>query len=85
MKVNRDGRKVIMDFYKPENAKCMYGVPMGAIGCGTIGRGFNGQFCRFQLRPGVYEYNTVAADQFIVTIKDADNVTLFQSLLSYSG
>lgn len=82
MKVNRDGRKVIMDFYKPEVAKCIYGVPIGGIGSGTIGRGFNGQFCRFQLRPGVYEYNTVAADQFIVTIKNGENVTLFQSLLS---
>lgn len=73
-----------MDFYKPEVAKCIYGVPIGGIGSGTIGRGFSGEFCRFQLRPGIYEYNTVAADQFIVTVKNGDNVTLFQSLLSYS-
>lgn len=84
MKTNRDGRKIIMDFYKPEVAKCIYGVPVGGIGCGTIGRTFNGEFCRFQMRPGIYEYNTVAADQFIVTIKDAESVTLFQSLLSIS-
>lgn len=82
MKTNRDGRRVIMDFYKPEPAKCILGVPMGGIGAGTIGRTFNGEFSRFQLRPGIYEHNTVAGDQFIVTIKDAENVTLFQSLLS---
>lgn len=71
-----------MDFYEAETAKCIYGVPIGGIGGGTIGRGFSGEFCRFQMRPGVYEYNTVAADQFIVTIKGEKDVTLFQSLLS---
>lgn len=81
-KVNRDGKKYIMDFYTPEIAKCIYGVPMGGIGAGTIGRGYAGEFCRFQMRPGVYEYNTVVANQFIVTIKDEKETTLFQSLLS---
>ncbi|RZC10206.1 GBA2 N domain containing protein [Asbolus verrucosus] len=59
-----------------------YSVPIGGIGCGTIGRGYRGEFCRFQLKPGLYEYNTVDANQFIVTIKDGHHETIFHSLLS---
>ncbi|GLV41779.1 uncharacterized protein CBL_12068 [Carabus blaptoides fortunei] len=33
--------------------KHVYGVPIGGIGCGTIGRGLKGEFCRFQLNPGL--------------------------------
>lgn len=58
------------------------GVPLGGLGSGSIGRGFRGEFCRFQMIPGVYEYDTVDADQFIVTIKDKAHKTIFQSLLS---
>lgn len=65
-----------------EHGRQIYGVPLGGIGCGTIGRGFAGEFCRFQIKPGLYEYNTVLADQFIITIKDENDVTIFQSLLS---
>lgn len=57
------------------------GVPIGGIGAGTIGRGYRGEFCRFQLKPGMYEYNTVDANQFIVTIRNSAN-TIFQSTLS---
>ncbi|XP_044735654.1 non-lysosomal glucosylceramidase isoform X2 [Chrysoperla carnea] len=71
-----------MDFLYTENGKQIYGVPIGGLGSGSIGRGYRGEFCRFQLKPGIYEYNTVYADQFIVTIKDADKKTIFQSLLS---
>lgn len=81
-KTSRRGRRVIMDYFNAEKAKQIYGAPIGGIGSGTIGRGFSGEFCRFQLRPGMYEYNTVLANQFIVTIKDVTNKTLFQSLLS---
>ena len=62
--------------------KAVLGVPIGGIGCGTIGRGFRGEFCRFQLRPGLYEYSTVDANQFIVTVKDGHHETIFHSLLS---
>ncbi|XP_049549134.1 non-lysosomal glucosylceramidase isoform X1 [Anopheles darlingi] len=81
-KVSREGRQVLMDYLYTENAKQIYGAPLGGIGAGTIGRGFAGEFCRYQLRPGVYEYNTVHANQFIVTIKDETGATIFQSLLS---
>lgn len=65
-----------------ENGKQIYGCPIGGIGGGSIGRGFAGEFCRFQMKPGLYEYNTVHANQFIVTIKNENDVTIFQSLLS---
>ncbi|KAG4076220.1 hypothetical protein HA402_014769 [Bradysia odoriphaga] len=71
-----------MDYYYMEHSKQMFGAPIGGIGGGTIGRGYAGEFSRFQLRPGIYEHNTVHANQFIVTIKDENDVTIFQSLLS---
>ncbi|XP_026481265.1 LOW QUALITY PROTEIN: non-lysosomal glucosylceramidase-like [Ctenocephalides felis] len=77
----REGRRPCMDYIHCENGKRIYGVPIG-IGSGTIGRGFRGEFCRFQLRPGKYEYNTVIANQFIINIKDANKKTIFQSVLS---
>lgn len=35
---------------------------MGGLGSGTIGRGFRGEFCRYQLIPGLYEFHTVEAN-----------------------
>uniref|UniRef100_A0A1L8E229 Non-lysosomal glucosylceramidase n=1 Tax=Nyssomyia neivai TaxID=330878 RepID=A0A1L8E229_9DIPT len=81
-KVNREGRQCLMDYYDMQHSKCIYGTPIGGIGSGTIGRGFAGEFCRFSLKPGLYEYNTVVADQFFVTIRDENDQTIFQSLLS---
>lgn len=71
-----------MDYYYLENSKQNLGCPIGGIGGGTIGRGFAGEFCRFQMKPGMYEYQTVHANQFIVTIKDENDATIFHSLLS---
>lgn len=81
-KVTREGRRCVMDYNYLEHSGQMYGVPIGGIGSGTIGRGFAGEFCRFQMRPGIYEYNVVHANQFIITIRDANGKTIFQSLLS---
>ena len=39
------------------------GVPLGGIGAGTIGRGWKGDFNRWQLVPGMYTYNTVEVNQ----------------------
>ncbi|XP_069194516.1 non-lysosomal glucosylceramidase isoform X2 [Procambarus clarkii] len=64
------------------HGKQMYGVPLGGIGSGTIGRGFRGEFCRYQMVPGIYEYHTVMANQFIVTIRDPKGNTLYQKVLS---
>ena len=41
------------------------GAPIGGIGCGTIGRGFRGEFCRFQFIPGIYQYEVVDANQVL--------------------
>jgi len=41
---------------------CYIGAPIGGLGCGTIGRGFRGEFCRYQLVPGLYEFQTVEAN-----------------------
>ncbi|CAH1113965.1 unnamed protein product [Psylliodes chrysocephalus] len=82
LKSKWNGIKVVMDYVNARDPQQIYGVPIGGIGCGTIGRGFRGEFCRFQLRPGIYEWNTVDADQFIVTIKDENQATILQSLLS---
>lgn len=60
----------------------MKGVPIGGIGSGTIGRGYKGEFCRFQMTPGIYEDSTVDANQFIITIKNDTGETILHSLLS---
>lgn len=48
----------------------LIGVPLGGLGCGTIGRGFKGEFCRYQLVPGLYEFHTVEANtvSFVVVV-----------------
>lgn len=58
------------------------GVPLGGIGGGTIGRGFKGEFCRYQVVPGMYEYETVQANQFIVNIQNSENITVYNNVLS---
>ncbi|KAL4716364.1 hypothetical protein ACJJTC_006726 [Scirpophaga incertulas] len=75
-------KRPIMDFVNLISAQRMYGCPIGGIGGGTIGRGFKGEFCRFQLIPGIYEYITVPECQFIVNIQNEKNETIFQSVLS---
>ncbi|XP_046403432.1 non-lysosomal glucosylceramidase [Ischnura elegans] len=76
------GRQPLMDYWHMLTGKQIYGVPIGGIGCGTIGRGFKGEFCRYQLRPGFYEYHVIDANQFIITIQDADGKTIYQQVLS---
>ena len=63
----------------------MYGVPCGGMGSGTIGRGFRGEFCRWQLVPGQCDYTSVPADQFIVTVHNMKGDCLYQSVLGGSG
>lgn len=59
-------------------------MPLGGIGGGTIGRGFKGEFCRLQMKPGIYEYDIIDADQFIVTVRNSKDVTIYQNVLSTS-
>lgn len=84
-RVSREGRRCVMDYYYVQHSLQTNGVPIGGIGAGTIGRGYAGEFQRFQMRPGLYENNVVHANQFIVTIRDKTDKTIFQSLLSSYG
>lgn len=45
------------------------GIPLGGLGCGSIGRGWRGDFTRWQLRPGFIHHRTVFADQFSLYVK----------------
>ncbi|EWM29848.1 beta- gba2 type family protein [Nannochloropsis gaditana] len=44
------------------------GVPLGGLGGGCIGRGFRGEFRRWNLNPGKYRHKVVAANQFSVRV-----------------
>lgn len=46
------------------------GVPLGGIGAGTIGRGWKGDFNRWQLVPGMYTYNTVEVNQVFLVCRN---------------
>ncbi|KAM9509587.1 non-lysosomal glucosylceramidase isoform 1-T1 [Guaruba guarouba] len=59
----------------------IYGCPLGGIGGGTITRGWRGEFCRWQLNPGIYHYGTVIADQFTVCLR-CKGQTVYQQVLS---
>ncbi|KAJ8304380.1 hypothetical protein KUTeg_017963 [Tegillarca granosa] len=65
------------DVHRPHVSGC----PIGGIGCGTIGRGFNGEFCRFQIVPGIYDYNIVQANQFVLCIRK-NGKTVYQKVLT---
>lgn len=51
-----------IDMFNPLKCQQIYGCPIGGIGCGTIGRSFRGDFCRYQLVPGIYEHQSVEAN-----------------------
>ncbi|XP_008576009.1 PREDICTED: non-lysosomal glucosylceramidase isoform X2 [Galeopterus variegatus] len=59
----------------------IYGCPLGGIGGGTITRGWRGQFCRWQLNPGMYQHRIVIADQFTVCLR-REGQTVYQQVLS---
>ncbi|KAK0095164.1 hypothetical protein PV326_009081 [Microctonus aethiopoides] len=82
IKIWRQGRQPIMDFVNQLSDRPIYGAPIGGIGTGTIGRGFNGEFCRYSLIPGIYNYDTILTNQFIVTIRDTDGNTIYHQVLS---
>lgn len=78
------GKTPVMDFFKAASCDQQSGVPIGGIGGGTIGRGFRGEFSRYQIVPGVYEFpsTTVEAAQFIVNIQNSSKNTVYQRVLS---
>uniref|UniRef100_A0A673Z405 Non-lysosomal glucosylceramidase n=1 Tax=Salmo trutta TaxID=8032 RepID=A0A673Z405_SALTR len=52
-----------IDMFRAIPLRQIYGAPLGGIGGGTITRGWRGEFCRWQLNPGMYHYKTVIANQ----------------------
>ncbi|KAM8882006.1 non-lysosomal glucosylceramidase [Synchiropus picturatus] len=70
-----------IDMFRALPLRQIYGAPLGGIGGGTITRGWRGEFCRWQLTPGMYHYKTVTANQFTVCIR-RDGQTVYQQVLS---
>jgi non-lysosomal glucosylceramidase len=63
------GRSPPIDpFYRETKPTACHGVPLGGMGGGSIGRGFRGEFNRWQLSPGVCEESPVLANQFSVFV-----------------
>uniref|UniRef100_A0A8C7XR32 Non-lysosomal glucosylceramidase n=1 Tax=Oryzias sinensis TaxID=183150 RepID=A0A8C7XR32_9TELE len=70
-----------IDMFHALPLRQIYGAPLGGIGGGTITRGWRGEFCRWQLNPGMYHYKTVMADQFTVCLRRGGQ-TVYQQVLS---
>jgi hypothetical protein len=54
---------------QPPNPGPYAGVPLGGIGCGSIGRGYRGEFRRWSLYPGKYIHKEITANVFSLRIK----------------
>lgn len=63
------GREPIDEVFSTLNPGPVLGVPLGGLGGGTITRGWRGEFNRFQLRPGWYQYHTIPANQFSIFVR----------------
>jgi len=64
---------------KPIDDGYNQGVPIGGLGCGSIGRGYMGDFARWHLRTGAHEYHPSLPNQFHLRIKGT-NRPLLQTL-----
>ncbi len=71
-RTRKAGREPVMDPLRPLDPGPSMGVPLGGIGGGSITRGWQGDFVRWQLQPGVYTYGSVMADQFSAYIRRPD-------------
>ncbi|CAI5974883.1 unnamed protein product, partial [Closterium sp. NIES-64] len=84
------GRVPVIDpFSRETQPSACHGVPLGGIGACSIGRGFQGEFNRWQFAAGQCEDAPVEADQFSVFItrqaeSPADQPLKFSSVL-YPG
>lgn len=73
-KEKKGGRVPPIDpFSRESKPLACHGVPLGGIGGGSIGRGFRGDFRRWQFIPGVCEEAPVLADQFSVFVNRGKN------------
>ena len=76
-------RESVIDIFRPLRTGPTMGVPLGGIGAGSITRGWRGEFRRWQLRPGIYHYQPVLADQFSIFVQHEGEEPKAQTL--YSG
>uniref|UniRef100_A0A8D0E4M1 Non-lysosomal glucosylceramidase n=1 Tax=Salvator merianae TaxID=96440 RepID=A0A8D0E4M1_SALMN len=70
-----------IDLFHSQPLRQIYGCPLGGFGGGSITRGWRGDFCRWQLNPGLYHYKSVVANQFIVCLRRKGQ-TVYQQVLS---
>eukprot|EP01018_Ginkgo_biloba_P010207 Gb_33022 [translate_table: standard] len=66
--VSRGRRPIIDPFNREGKASSCHGVPLGGMGAGSIGRGYKGEFRRWQLIPGICDEAPVLANQFSVFV-----------------
>ncbi|KAK5981075.1 Non-lysosomal glucosylceramidase [Trichostrongylus colubriformis] len=80
-----NGNGLFINCFKQLKHDQYTGVPIGGIGCGSIGTDYRGAFNKFSLIPGIKEQNigNIKANQFILTVHSADETEfVYQSLLS---
>ncbi|KAM3910339.1 non-lysosomal glucosylceramidase, partial [Leptodactylus fuscus] len=70
-----------IDMFNSVPLRQIYGAPLGGIGGGTITRSWRGEFCRWQLNPGLYHYTSVTENQFTVCVRRRGQ-TVYQQVLS---
>ncbi|XP_042303810.1 non-lysosomal glucosylceramidase-like [Sceloporus undulatus] len=80
-KTQLEKKQPFIDLFNAQPLRQIYGCPLGGFGGGTITRGWRGDFCRWQLNPGLYHYKTVVADQFTVCLRRKGQ-TAYQQVLS---
>ncbi len=69
-----------INLFNPPQPGPVMGVPLGGIGGGSITRGWQGDFRRWQLRPGFYSHQVVFADQFSLYVQRKGEVPQAQVL-----
>ncbi|XP_054842573.1 non-lysosomal glucosylceramidase [Eublepharis macularius] len=74
-------KRPVIDLFNSQPLRQIYGCPLGGFGGGTVTRGWRGDFCRWQLSPGLYHYKAVTADQFTVCLRRKGQ-TVYQQVLS---
>ncbi|XP_063152023.1 non-lysosomal glucosylceramidase isoform X2 [Candoia aspera] len=80
-KTRVEKRQPFIDLLNPQPLRPIYGCPLGGLGGGTVTRGWRGDFCRWQLTPGLYHHRAVVADQFTVCLRRKGR-TVYQQVLS---